>query len=83
MSSGRKVYERLTLQDFQTSRIESIAVGDNGMKVFVGTADGNLKALTFKSNNITGPGKFYDYLVINTYLFVCRHFSFILQKSFF
>ena len=57
-STGRKVYERLTLQDFQTSRIESIAVtdGGGGMKLFVGTADGNLKALTLKSNPITGPG---------------------------
>ena len=57
-SIGRKVYERLTLQDFQTSRIESMAITDtgSGMKLFVGTADGNLKALSLKSNMITGPG---------------------------
>lgn len=56
-SSGRRVYERLPLQDFQSPRIESFAVVDNGTRMFVGTTDGNLSVLQCRTNNISGPGK--------------------------
>jgi len=57
ISTGRKVYERFPLQDFQSSRIESIVVSDNGQRIFVGTADGTLTAVQCRTSNISGPGK--------------------------
>lgn len=54
-STGRKVYDKMTLLDFQSSRIESIAAYDNGQKLLVGTTDGNMSAVHCRTSNISGP----------------------------
>ena len=54
-TAGRKVYDKMTLLDFQSSRIESIAAYDNGQRLLVGTTDGNLSAVHCRTSNISGP----------------------------
>jgi hypothetical protein len=54
-SSGRKVYDRLVLQDFQSSRIESIVIQENGASAYIGTIDGLLSSVQLRSTPVSGP----------------------------
>lgn len=47
---NRTVFDKILTDGFKTSKVESIAVGSNGKRMFVGTSDGNLLAYDFQTS---------------------------------
>lgn len=52
----RKVYEKLALQDFNVSKVECLAVANNGQRIFVGTNDGSLLLSNCRFTTAADPG---------------------------